>query len=62
MTADQFKRWLVKCKENGISENKLAKAIGCHRHSLVRWKVSGSPRTIDLAIAAVMAGLPPYSP
>jgi|GEM_PF-6184202 len=63
MTAEEFTAFVTYVKEEfGAWEYQLAKAMGVHRTSIAKWQKTGSPAYIDLAAAAVIAGLDPWRP
>ena len=60
MKCSDFRQWLEKGRQNGVSERELAKMLGCGVNSMTRWKWYDPPYYIGLAIAAIEAGLHPW--
>lgn len=62
MTAEEFQKF-VKAADHvyGASQLRLANALGCSKNSITRWSRHGAPFYIDLAAAAIMEGLKPFS-
>ncbi len=62
MTSADFTAWLAFMKERGISQGDCAKLLGISNNQPKRWREHGAPPYISLACAALVAGLPPWSP
>ena len=41
-------------KDNDLSERELSRKIGCGRNSLRKWRASGAPKYIHMALLLVM--------
>jgi hypothetical protein len=62
MTPEEFQAFVNAIQEkHGISKLRLAAALGCQKDSIKRWEERGAPFYINLAAAALMAGLDPFS-
>jgi hypothetical protein len=46
----------------GISANELHKIFECGNNQPRRWARIGAPRYVALALAAVLRGIPPWTP
>ena len=54
---------LIKLRQRlGWSQAEAARQLGCSARSIVNWEQAGSkiPKSIALAAAAVVMGMPPY--
>ena len=63
MTGAQFARWLSDMQANGLAstEKEALAALGLRPDQGARYKQGGTPkRAIDLACAALLAGIEPY--
>lgn len=63
MTGAQFARWLLDMQSSGLAltEAKALAALGLRPDQGARYKRNGTPRrAIDLACAALLAGVEPY--
>ena len=60
MKCSDFRSWVQKAHDNGVSGRELAKVLGCGVNSITRWQWYDPPRYIGLAVAAVEAGLKPW--
>lgn len=49
-------------KERGITQGQLCELLECSPHNARRWKASGAPRYIALALTALLDGRPPWKP
>jgi hypothetical protein len=63
MTAEEWTAFVKFAKkEYGVTNSTLAKVLGIHRVSVKTWQKTGTPDSIGLAVAAVVAGLDPWKP
>lgn len=56
-----FRAFLARYRERGLTEGEIAALIGCGKNSLTRWKRYPAPQYISLACAAIDAGLNPWT-
>lgn len=66
MTREEVRRWLAAMKAEGFakSDADCARALGVHPNTITNWRNHGilDARRTRLAMAALLAGLGPYSP
>ena len=64
MSKADFSAFVDYAKERlGMSQTKLAEALGCGRNQITHWKATGCPPYIALACSAIVCKLPPlYMP
>ena len=62
MTPAQFTAWLAAMKAAGFARSDAAagRLLGKSADTVVRMKSAGADRTVALACAALLAGLPPW--
>lgn len=64
MTAAEFAKWLADLKSAGIAttDKDAAELLGLDKVRIAQMKSAGTQKLqTDLACAAILAGLPPYS-
>jgi hypothetical protein len=62
MTAEEFNRWLADMKATGHAKNirVAGDVIGRKPDMMTKYRRQGADKTVALACAAALAGLPPY--
>lgn len=62
MTAEDFNRWLADLISSGRVRNikEAAALIGRKQDMMTKYRQYGADRTVALACAAALAGIPPY--
>jgi transcriptional regulator with XRE-family HTH domain len=54
MTAAAFTEWAAQMRAaHGLSEQQLARRLGCGHNQITRWKRTGAPLYIELACEAL---------
>ena len=61
MTPAEFRKGAKALLNVYESDVKIAAALGCAPTTLRRWRKIGAPPYVDLAIAALLEGLPAFS-
>jgi hypothetical protein len=60
MKCSDFRTWVERRRDAGMTEKEIAKMLGCGVNSMTRWKWYDPPFYIGLAIAAIEADLKPW--